>query len=260
MLIGGLVALVIGVLLLWGSVSAARRMLALRTAKTQTAAELEKLRGEMASEVGAGALRDVCALEGTAEHARPLSAEISGQPCVYCAVRVDREYEETRQDANGQTTTSRGSETVASNVQQVEFELRAATGTVLVVPADASVDARKTVERFDPAGSGFGGLVIGSLRLDIVPPAGTRRTLGYKIVEHVLAVGDRLYVLGEARDRDGRVVIARPARRGAKFIISARSKDELVRSAASQARWMRAVALVLLAGGVVLAAVGLIRR
>src|SRR5262249_3962001 len=98
MLIGGLLTLVIGGPVLWGSASAARRMLALRTAEKQTAAGLEKLRQEMASEVGAGALRDVCAVEGTVESARPLSAEVSGQPCVYYDVRVEREYEETRQE------------------------------------------------------------------------------------------------------------------------------------------------------------------
>jgi E3 ubiquitin ligase len=259
-LVLGVILLVGGGLLLWGSASAARRMVAVSSAETQTAAALEKLRGEMASEVGAGALRDICAIEGKAESARPLSAEISGKPCVYCSVRVEREYEETRQDANGQTSTSRGSETVASNVQQVDFELRDATGAVLVQPADASVEARKVVERFDPAGSGFGALVIGNLRFEIAPPPGTRRTLGYKIVEHVLAVGDRLYVLGEARDRDGRVVIAKPTKAGAKFIISGRSKEELVRSAASQARWMRGIGLAVIVGGVVLAVVGLIKR
>jgi hypothetical protein len=114
------------------------------------------------------------------------------------------------------------------------------------------------VERFDPAESAP--LVsLGGIQLDLAP-VGTRRTLGYKVVEHLLAVGDRLYVLGEARDRDGRVVIVKPRDPHAKFIISGRSRDELVRESADRARWLKVGALVALVGGAVLGVVGLIRR
>jgi hypothetical protein len=253
MLIGGLIALVAGALLLWGSARAQKRALALRTAPIQTAAALETLRTEMAAEVGAGALRDLVAVEGTVECARPLTAEVSGQPCVYYDAHVEREYEETREEG-GRTSVSRGSETVASNTQRVDFELRDATGAVVVVPADANIDARKTVERFEPAETGL----FGSIGLVITPPTGMRRTLGYKVVEHALAVGDRLYVLGEARDRDGRVAIVKPQRET--YIISGRTKDELIRSSTGQATWMKVVALAALAGGVALEIAGLFRR
>ena len=91
MLIGGVLLVLVGGLLLWGSVSAQKRELALRTVEPRTVAALEKLRTELGAEVGPGGLHDVCALEGTVECAHPLHAEVSGEACVYWAVRVDRE-------------------------------------------------------------------------------------------------------------------------------------------------------------------------
>jgi hypothetical protein len=258
MVIAGIIVLVVGALLLWGSASSARRALALRTVERQTAAGLEGMRKEMTAEVGAGALRDLCAVEGTVECAQPLRAEVSGQACVYYAATVERKYEETREE-NGRTTTSTGTEQVASNTRSVEFELRDATGAVTVVPADAQFDARKVVERFDPAESAPL-ISLGGIALDLAPLAGMRRTVGYKVVEHVVGVGDKLYVLGEVRDRDGRVVVAKPRDRHARFIISARSRDELVHEASGRAWGLKIGALVTAVGGLALIVVGLIRR
>jgi hypothetical protein len=141
----------------------------------------------------------------------------------------------------------------------VEFELRDATGAVTVVPADAKFDARKVVERFEPAEAALG-ITIGGVDFTVPMPVGTRRTLGYKVVEHVLAVGDRLYVHGEARDRDGRVVLCKPRDRHERFIISGRSQEELVREAVGRARWLKIGALACFVGGAVLSVVGLVHR
>lgn len=257
MLVAGVIALCVGALLLWGSASAQRKLVALRTAERRSAAALTELMTQVAAEVGAGSWCEACEVEGTVECAAPLTAEVSGTACVYYASSVERQYEETVRE-NNQQRTQRGSETVAQNTQHVDFVLRDGSGAITVLPAGADFEARKTVERFEPASGGGLALTIGGARIELPALSGGRKTLGYKVVEHAIPVGARLYALGEAADRDGELVLRRP--KDGRFILSLRSKEELVASSASQARWMKIAALVCFAGGAVLSVMGAVSR
>ncbi len=260
MWIAGIVVAVVGALLMLGARSAEKRLLALRTASKQTAAGLREALAQMSKDIGAGSFAETCEISGTAECAQPLRAEVSGTPCIYYSMRVERQYEETVKD-NGQERTQRGSETVASNQQHAEFALRDASGAVAVAAEGAEFDGAKTLERFEPVSGGGGSglsLSVGSFSITLPAVQVGRRTIGHKIVEHHVPVGARLYVMAEAADREGEVVLRRP--KDGPFIVSMRSKDELVSGARGQAKWMRAVGMTAIVGGAVLTAVGLLKR
>lgn len=259
MWIAGIVMAGVGALLVLGALGAEKRLVALRTAAKQTAQGLREALAQMTRELGAGAFSETCELSGTAECAQPLRAEISGAPCVYLAMRVEREYEETVRE-EGRERTRRGSETVAHSVQHAEFSLRDASGEVAVAAEGAEFDGARTCERFEAAAAGGAGLSLTMGGFSITLPAAQsgRRTLGHKVVEQHVPVGARLYVMAEAADRDGEVVLRRP--KEGPFVVSMRSKEELVSGARSQARWMRAVGMTAIVGGVVLLAVGLLAR
>ncbi len=260
MWIAGIVVAVVGALLMLGARRAENRLLALRTASKQTAQSLREALTQMTQDLGPGSFAETCELSGTAQCAQPLRAEISGAACVYYSMRVERQYEETVRE-NNQERTQRGSETVAHNVQHTDFLLRDATGAVAVLAEGAELDGLRTLERFEPAagGSGHGlSLTVGSFSITLPAVQAGRRTLGHKIVEQHVPVGAHLYVMAEAADRDGELVLRQP--KEGPFLVSMRSKEQLVAGARSQARWMRALGMTAIVGGAALTAWGLAMR
>jgi hypothetical protein len=258
-IIGGvLAAAAVGMFL--GSGAARRRVYAMKSTETSTASDLRALADSVAKEIGAGSFNQVAEVKGTVECDAPLTGELSQVPCVYYAMSVVREWEETawKTDAQGNRTqeTRTGSDTVASNTRSVRFRVKDATGTVDVDPAGAKIDGEKAVSQFQPGDPAGGSLVLGGFRINLpgLLGAGGRRTLGYRYTETVLRVGARVYVLGEAVDAGGALAVRKPAKKDARFLISVRSEEELVRKAGSAARGLSIAAVACLVAGVALAA------
>jgi hypothetical protein len=254
-IIAGIVLAVAAIGLSFGARRQRRKLGQMRAAQTAGAAELSELSAAVAKDIGAGSFNQVTEVKGTIECGSPLVSELSQTPCVRYSMSVTREYEESyweRDDKGNQVQrTRRGSESVAANARSVPFQVRDATGSIEVDPEGASFVDEKVFSRFEQGGGTsfrFGGF---SLDAGGFMSPGGRRTIGYRFEESAIPVGRQVYVLGEAVDSGGRLRVARPQAKGAAFIVSLKSEEELAKGAgkAATAFTVGAVVAALLAAG-----------
>jgi E3 Ubiquitin ligase len=258
MIIFGIVLLVAAALALWELHNARGKLRAMAAAETVPCADLVSLRDAAAEAAGAGVFNHACEVVGVTEpgDTGPLTAELSKTECVWHRHVVKRRYEDKSRDSNGNTTTTTRTETVAELTSTAPFHVRDDSGTVLVDPAGITADhAEQVVDRFEPRGSGGGGFSVEVLGFNVLGRGGDR-TLGYEYEEWVIRPGKHVYVLGEATDRAGRLVMGKPAK--GPFVLSTRSEEELVRGARIRRAVSLACACVGVAGGVALLVAGLL--
>ena len=252
-IIAGIVLAVAAIGLSFGARRQRRKLGQMRAAQTAGAAELSELSAAVAKDIGAGSFNQVTEVKGTIECGSPLVSELSQTSCVRYSMSVTREYEESyweRDDKGNQVQrTRRGSESVAANTRSVPFQVRDATGSIEVDPEGASFVDEKVFSRFEQGSSfRFGGF---SLDVGGFMSPGGRRTIGYRFEESVIPVGRQVYVLGEAVDSGGRLRVRKPGQKGAAFIVSLKSEEELAKGAgrAATAFTVGAVVAALLAAG-----------
>lgn len=223
----GIICLAIAGGLWYASQGQAAKSTAMAVADTHTAQELHAIHERIVGSIGGDAFAEQCEVTGVIECETPLSAPLSGTPCVAYEYKVIREYEEEEterdEEGNAETKVTRGSETVESNDQHVQFWVKDNTGRVLVDPTDADIDMKRTGERFDED--------------EDRSWHAQRRTLGYRKTEQALAMGSQVYVLGCAVDFQGQPLMKRhPQDKNAKFLISWKTEQELVSAAESGSR------------------------
>lgn len=259
---GGIVLMLIGLGLLVAYGFQRRKLATLTVAKPRTAGELTQSAASIGQELGAGGFKELVELAGEIRCAQPLQSPLGGQRCVHFEMQVVREYEEDYEErdskGNVRRGTRRGSETVASDTQSVEFQVADASGACDVAPGGASFDTLvQSVSRFEPGQGGAGGVIsFGGFSLQLNLGGGRRRTLGYRYREEVLPVGRRVTVVGQVDDQSGRLTV----RKGEDhFIISTRTKAELMGSAKTNAQILSILGGVGLFGGLILLVIGLIK-
>jgi hypothetical protein len=232
--------------LLFGHKAALEKARQLRSATARKVAELQQLCREIGSELGGGHFSELAELRGTIGCASPLTAELSKTPCVYYRSSVAQEYEETRTETDSQSgqqrqVMHRGSETVSSNRRTVPFTLADETGAIEVLADGADIDEEQSLSRFEPEsamaqpGSATIGFGLFSMTLSAGLPQ-ARRVLGYRLNEWLLPVGRQAFIIGEVTDSEGRLVVRKPSKEGARFIISARSKEAVLQATGSKAK------------------------
>jgi hypothetical protein len=260
----GIVLLIVAVgLLLWRR-SRQARLGAILGTETSTVKEVTELGAYVREGLeGHTGFNRVCELKGAISCDTPLTSEVAKQACVYYAMTVTRDYEEsyveTDNQGNQHQRTKRSSNTVASNSQRTAFWLEDETGRIPVDPQGAEIDAEQVVDRYEPADQLQIGLSIGGLQLGIGGLGGTR-TLGYHYRESVLPPGRQAFVLGEASDSSGTLTVQKPREKGAKFIISLKSEEQLVQSAQRTVNWLLYGAVASGVLGVAALVLGLVRR
>jgi hypothetical protein len=249
-IIGAFMALA-GVGLYFGSQWQKRKLDAIQGTETSTAAELAETADSVAKEIGRGSFNQIAEVKGTIECDQPMESELSQTECIHYTMKVTREYEETYWDTddkgNRRQKTRRGSETVADNTRSVAFFLRDSTGRIEVDPNGAALDTEKVFSEFQPGENQSNGFQFGKFNFNpaaFAALAGSKRTLGYRFEESAIPVGRSAYVLGEAVDSDGRLRIRKPEKKGASFIISLKSEEQLVRGARSSAKGMLIAAVI----------------
>lgn len=256
----GLVLVGIGVFLFLRHKKALDKVLEMKFTKTGTTSELQELQKAVADEIGPGGFNQLAEVKGTVECEAPLTAELSEQPCVWYSMSVVERYEEQYQerDAEGRvrTGTRTGTATVASNTQSVSFSLRDASGTIGITPNGAAIDGRKIVDRYEPATGTSDTLQLGAFRFSPSARSG-RNVLGYQYSEQIIPLDARIYVIGEATDRDGKLAVGKPVDGEKPFIISMRSEEEVTRGMESSATAQKWIGILLVAGGIGLAIAGL---
>jgi hypothetical protein len=246
----GLIVLIGGALCLYQAVRAQREVHAMMAAETLTVPELEELRG-IANGLGAR-FQKVAEVVGTAAPGPQglLRAEMSGVESVWHAQRVQRHYEETETDSDGDTRTTRRTETVAQNVSGPTFTLVRDGHAVVVDHGGRLVDAaEQVVDRFEQAHENRG-FLRGLVHRD--------GTIGFQYTEWVVRPGTPLYVLGEVHDRTGELVVGPPADRAQHFVVSTRSEEELTDATRRHQRLMARIGAGAGTLGVVLLALAVV--
>ncbi|UYM07541.1 GIDE domain-containing protein [Solicola gregarius] len=223
---------------------------------TATAAELTALARAAVAAGGGGSFNHPAEVKGVVRFGPggPLTSQLTDTRCVWFRHKVEREFTERRGER-----TRRKTETLTSSRSDEPFYVEDATGTVLVRPTVNIEKARKVIDEFREPGpaDGFaadngvlpmlGGLLLG---------AGARTgTIGFRSREWVLEEGSRVYVLGEATDVDGEVVIGEPSD-AQPLVISTRSESELSREHGRKGVVHILVGLACVAAGVTLVVLG----
>ncbi|MBU2072938.1 MAG: E3 ubiquitin ligase family protein [Actinobacteria bacterium] len=236
-----LLAAVVAGIAWWTGRSATRRRGRLLATETSTVATLTEVAAAATGAAGAGSYREVVELSGEA-HPGPggrLTSPETGTPCVWHRHTVTRRYKKVTKDAEGKKSTSTAEETVTSETSSTPFVLRDGTGEVLVEASGGVDGARKSLSEFREGRRGGG-----------------RDTIGFEHEEWVLEPGTRLFVAGEVSDDGGVLTLRKPAK--GDLVVTTRSEEQLLDSAAGSARTASIVAKVAGAAAVVLAVVGLV--
>ena len=210
------------------------KALSLRTARAVTVAEVQRLAGEIAGEIGGGSWQDYVKLTGTIRCDRPLTSELKQETCVHYRMQVNREYEETvtKRDSEGNTQreTRRGSETVSSNQRSVPFHLADQTGQIEVNPDGAAIETVKILDEFRQEQAAAGMISFGGFSLNLGSSQGNRRrTLGYRYTESILPTDRQVLVVAMVSDQTGHLVLQKPVQPQHQFIISLKTEAELAR-------------------------------
>ncbi len=268
MLILGVLLASVGVVLLVLAEYQRTQLRQLKAAERSTTKELAAYAESVSQAlVEAGHYSQIAEVSGIVRCDTPLTSEVARQQCVYYDARVSREYEESRyrhhRRRRRQARASRGSEVVSSNSQRVPFWVEDAAGRIYVDPTGARIEPVQIADRFEPAaptGSG-GSPTIGSFSITLhgapaIVDEG-RRTIGYRFREHAIPLDRRVYVLGEVTDASGTLTIQKPSQKG-NFVISLRSKEEIVRSVATRAQWITVAGAGSGATGLVVVALALL--
>jgi E3 Ubiquitin ligase len=223
--------------------------------------DLAQLAQSVSAEAGPGSFRQACEIAGQAQPgpSGPLTAPISGRPCVwYRATVTHRSWRNVRTGSGENRRTERREENdvVSDEISQSPLVIDDGSGQVLVDPRGADIDHPEvSFDRFEPhTGDEHGGTEISAFGIT-VRTGSDGGTLGFHRREQVIRPGRVLYVLGEARDASGTLELGKPAEKG-RFLISARSEEELTASAGTTASIAQAVAAVAGIAGVALVAIG----
>jgi hypothetical protein len=255
MWIAGSILVLLAIGLVIGSFSQKNKAYLIQSTDTSTAKALQEGAADVAKEIGAGSFNQITEVKGNCVCDNPLTSELAQRECVYYSMRVTREYEEDYWDTDSEgrrvQRTRRSSETVANNSNSTPFYVQDATGRVRVDPSGASFTTEKVLSRFEPRATvERGNFRLGSFLFDVATRGmSNHRTIGYRYEEEIIPVGRRLYVLGEASDRDGEVSVIKPSKKNTQFIVSVKSEEELVSGAKKAALWCNIGGIVSLLAG-----------
>lgn len=144
----------------------------------------------------------------------PVTAPLSGEPCVWYAVVVSERYRAWRPGPLGPTEVERHVELAEHTSGPLHVTAGAATVRVDTRGADLDLGEPEFCEFVAPGETG-GGLSGRLVELLGTPPRPRHRsrTVGLVVEEWVVAADDPLYVVGQARSELGDLVICRSAMR-----------------------------------------------
>jgi hypothetical protein len=186
-----------------------RRMLGVETSTTGT---LRQLHEAATAAAGMNAFSEIVEVDGTAQPGPggPLTAPISGTPCVWWRQRVTRRYRDHYTDSHGRRQTRESEEQLNDDQTRDPFLVRDIEGDIVVVPTTNVQSARKSVSEFRDHHSARQGaqIKVGSFQISL--QSGGDDTIGYEYEEWVLTPETRVFVCGEATDRGGELQIGEP--------------------------------------------------
>lgn len=276
---GGVVVGLVSAGLAGGSFWAARRergrLVALLSVRATTLAELQELQAQVAQEIGGGSFREKVKLQGTLLCEEPLQAPFSGEPCVAYESRIVELYEELVEQTDQEGKTSRSwqqsEHELSSESRRCRFQLVQGQLRATVDPEEAELEMQSVINRREPpdwqgSDADTGGGLAGILMASIAPmissgsfgsinslAVGTRRRLGYRREESLFPASGELFLVAEASDASGSLILQRPHEKGL-FVIRRSGEERLERQLRRWTRvWTWSAALLAVLAVVVLA-------
>ncbi len=205
-LIGGIVLGVLGAILWIVKGKKAGKSASLELMDTSRVKDINENYTEITNTMGAGSFTHMVEVKGAAFSDSPIESDLSKEQVVYFNSEVIREYEKqitkTDSDGNKKKEWVKHSETVSKNERWANgFGIKDDTGFVELNPKKSKFHAEQLFSDYE---KGDLSIKIKGVSLGIKGSGknGTR-TLGYRYKETGIRMNTRLYVVGEANDRDG---------------------------------------------------------
>jgi len=202
---------------------------------------------------GLDGYRHYVELKGSADSDNPEKATFSEKEVAYYNADLYQIYEEkhTYKDDKGTHQQIRKKETLMSNQKSsgpvVLKDSRSGQKAYIdVSQSGLKLETLKTLDKFEPENSVKKYTFFGSLQYSNM---GTR-TLGFRMIEKTIPIGQSLYVLGEAWLEGHKVKIGRPREGKKPFIVSVRSETDIVQANNNSARIALIIGIVIAIAGI----------
>ena len=186
------------------------------------------------AEAGLEGYRHYSELKGKAGSDDPQKTPYSNKEVAYYSASLYQVYEETEtyRDTKGVTRRRvKKSQSLISNQKSSNLITLKdpASGDKVYIDAAQSglrLETHKTFNKFEPSNNARKYSFLENLKFGALGS----RTLGFKMVENTIQLGQSLYVLGEALLEGKKINILRPRDSKKPFIVSVRSEDDIVKS------------------------------
>lgn len=224
-----------------------QRLQALEAESNWTVAQLRH-QAEIATGEGRTWTETQVVIRGVVSCEAPLRAERTQTLCVHYQIKTWRDYLQSQFRGNF-LSTLRESELISQTQRSVPFQVTDETGMIRVEPTGALIDTLQTSEEFRPVEQELEpgrNLLNRALDLFLVG----QQTLGYRETEQLLPLNERVYVVGQAERRGDDLVLGKPEDEAQPFVISLRSKGQLIDQVRREALFQGISAGVLLLVGV----------
>jgi hypothetical protein len=253
-IIGGIMLVLGALLAILVPMKIKNKNIEIRFMQTTAVKELKEiLEGNAAA--GLEGYRHYVELKGQAGSEKPVKTPFSEKEVAYYDASLYQVTEErqTTTDKTKTTQTIKKNETLMTNDKSSQpVSLKDTSGlqevTIDISQAGSALEALKTFDRFEPSNnlskySFFTGNRYGS------PGAGT---LGFRMTEKTIPLGQNLYVLGEARLENNRIFLGKPMDKRKPFIVSARDKSDIVSANKSGANAALVFGILIAVAGILL--------
>jgi len=208
------------------------------------------------AEAGLDGYRHYSELKGKAGSDDPQKTPYSNKEVAYYSASLYQVYEETEtyRDAKGVTrrrvkkSQSLISNQKSSNLITIKDPASGDRVYIDITQPGLRLETHKTLNKFEPSNNARKYSFLENLKFGALGS----RTLGFKMVENTIQLGQSLYVLGEALLEGKKINILRPGDSKKPFIVSVRSEDDIVRSNNKNANIALVFAVLLALAGILI--------
>lgn len=266
-IIGGAILAILGLILWIVKNKKEGKSLTLEMMETTPIKDIVENFEHITNSMGSGTFSNHVEIKGKAYAEFPLTSELSEEEVVYYCAAVVHEYEklETRTNSDGKKEKNwvKHQDTVSENKRWADgFGVKDETGFIGLNANKSKLHLENLFSKFEKgeANNENGlNLKIKGFSITLGSSDNGLRTIGYRYTETGIRAGTNLYVVGEANDRDGRLEITLPKDKNDPFIISVKSKDELLGGLSSAAKGLKIGAFISFGLGAICIVYGIIK-
>jgi len=265
-LIGGIVLAVIGLILWIVKGKKEGKSATLELTETSSVSEVTENYTSTQESLGDGSFTHFVELKGNAHTDSPLTSELAKEAVVYYKSVVEHKYEreENKKDSQGNMRKQwvKHTDIVSQNERWADgFGIKDSSGFIEIDANSSQLDTEQlhsNFEKGEPTQSGMN-LKIGGVSINFGSSNKGTRTIGYNYKEVGIRMNSKLYVLGDANDRDGSLIVSKPKDKSQPFIVSTKSEDELLAGLGSSIKGLKIGAFVCWGLGGITVVVGLLK-